>query len=422
MIFNFFKGKSEYTKNILTLVTGTGIAQLVPLAVSPIVTRLYTPEDFGMIALYMSIVSILVVLSSGRYEMAIMLPKNDSDVSGILRLIALLTLCVSFLLLIIICFFANEIAIFLGSEELSSWLYLIPVSIILTVMYQSLNYLAIRASKFKLLASNKVIASTSNASLQLGVGYTLNTPWGLLLGHLASLSFCLYILLKRKTIRLFFSLSRGDVKSSAREYANFPKYDMPAILVNLSANQLPLVVLGKFFGLGVLGAYSFMYKILMMPVGLISNSVLDVFKQKATSDYNRFGNCRGVYFSTFKHLILISGPIFIVFFIFSPDLFSFIFGSEWKEAGEFARIMAPMFFFKFVTSPLSYTLFVTGKQKQNLKGQVAILFVSLMAVLAGLYFDDVFIFLVSLSFLNSLIYIFYLFFSYRCSLGDVAHD
>lgn len=414
--------RSDYTKNVITLMTGTGLAQLVPILISPILTRLYSPEDFGLIALYLSIVSIMTVLSTGRYEMAIMLPDKDDDVKGILKLIFNLTLCMSLVYFIIVLFFSNEIGMFLGSEKLAPWLYVIPLSIILTSTYQSLNYLLIRTNNFKRLASNKVISSTSNSSLQLGVGYTLSTPWGLLLGHLASLIFSIGMIVKSKCIHHFFSFRNSNSVDAAYKYKNFPRYDMPAVLINLLANQVPLLVLAKYFGLGTLGAFSFMYKILMMPVGLISNSVLDVFKQKATKDYNLLGNCRDVYLLTLKQLIILSGPIFIIFLIFSPEIFSFVFGAKWRLAGEFAQIIAPMFFFKFVVSPLSYTLFIVGKQKQNLKGQIVILLVSILSALVGLYHNDEFIFLMVFSALNSLVYMIYLFVSYKYSLGNLVND
>lgn len=421
MFSKFFKGRSEYTKNILTLMTGTGIAQLIPIVVAPILTRLYSPEDFGLIALYLSIVAIITVFATGRYEMAIMLPEKDADVNGILKLIMLLTLTVSLITFIAALLFSHEVAVFLGNEKLVPWLYFIPLSIILTATYQSFNYLLIRTNNFKRLAGNKVISSTSNASMQLGVGYTLNTPLGLLFGHLASLTFSIYMIVKSKLIHHFFSFGNSSATSSAQKYQKFPRYDMPAILINLTANQLPLLVLGKYFGFGVLGAYSFMYKMLMMPVGLLSNSILDVFKQKATEDYNTLGNCHEVYVATFKQLFLLSVPIFVVFSVFAPEVFSFVFGVKWKLAGEFAQVMAPMFFFKFVTSPLSYTLFIVGKQKQNLKGQIGILAASLFAILVGLYFDDAYAFLITFSALNSLVYVIYLFLSYRYSLGNLTN-
>ena len=330
----------------------------------------------------------------------------------------LLTLTVSLVTFIAVLLFSNEVAVFLGNKKLAPWLFVIPVSIILTATYQSFNYLLIRTNNFKRLAGNKVISSTSNASMQLGVGYTLNTPWGLLCGHLASLTFSIYMIVRSKTVHHFFLFRHSSARRAARKHQKFPRYDMPATLINLLANQLPLLILGKYFGFAILGAYSFMYKMLMMPVGLLSNSILDVFKQKATEDYNTTGNCREVYIATFKQLFFLSVPIFVVFAIFAPELFSFIFGVKWRLAGEFAQVMAPMFFFKFVTSPLSYTLFIVGKQKQNLKGQIGILAVSLFAVFVGLYFDDEYAFLITFSALNSLVYVVYLFMSYKYSLGN----
>lgn len=417
MISKLLGGKSEYTKNILTLITGTGVAQLIPIAVSPILTRLYSPEDFGLIALYLSLVSIITVLCTCRYEMALMLPKKDSEVNGVVKLITIMVVCSSLFFLFLFLFFSEKIALFLGNELLSNWLYLIPLSIVLTALFQVLNYLLIREEQFKNLASNKVVSSACNASAQLGVGYTLNSSWGLLLGHIANLSISILLILRLKSIRKYFRFSKSNARIAANEYKKFPLYDMPAILINLFANQIPLLILGKFFGLGVLGAYSFMYKTLMLPIGLISNSVLDVFKKKATVDFQNDGHCIDIYMKTLKRLVLLGVVPFTGLAFIAPELFAFIFGAEWRLAGEFAQYMAPMFFLNFIANPLSYTFFIAGKQSANLKGQVLILGCSILSALIGYFFNDVYLFFLALSSLNCLIYILYIYLSFRYARG-----
>ncbi len=412
--------KSEYTKNILTLITGTGIAQLVPIVVSPILTRLYSPEDFGLLALYLSLVSICTVLCTCRYEMAIMLPEKNSDVNSIIKLLVLVTLISSFVIFLFLFFYSFEVAAFFGNRELSSLIIYLPLSIVLTALFQALNYLLIRDSHFERLAKNKVISSTSNASVQLGFGYTINSSWGLFFGHLASLFVSIFIIFRSKKVNHYFIFKRAKARAAAKEHQKFPRYDMPAILLNLFANQIPLLVLGKFFGLSVLGAYSFMYKTLMMPVGLISNSVLDVFKNKATEDYSKEGTCVVVYIETLKKLIYLGLPIFIFLGFYSPNLFAFVFGEQWRLAGQFAQYMAPMFFFNFIANPLSYTFFIAGKQSVNLKGQTLILLCSVLSALIGYYVSNVTVFIIVFSALNSLIYMLYIYLSYSYSRGKNA--
>lgn len=417
-MINRLKPKSEFSRNVLTLMTGTSIAQAIPIAISPILTRIYTPEDFGIFAIYMSIAAIISVIATGRYEMAIMLPEKDEEVTSLVKLMLLMLSSVILVVFLIVFLFNAQITSLFDNKEIGNWLYFLPVSIFLVGIYQVFNYLLIREKNFKRLAKNKVIVSTTNGSTQLLIGLSLQNSFGLLLGNILGYIVSIYFILKNKVINKYFKFKNLPIKNVAKEYKKFPQYDVPSVLVNVLANQLPILTLGKFFGLGVLGLYSLMYKVLMIPINLLSNTILDVFKQKATEDYNRLGNCRDIFISTFKKLILIGIIPFSILGVFAPDIFAFIFGEKWKVAGEFAQIMTPMLFLKFVINPLSYTFYIAQKQHLDLIGQVLLfLFVSI-SIFIGLEFNNAEMLLISFSISYSIMYILYLTFSYKYSKGN----
>jgi len=411
------KPKSEFSRNVLTLMTGTTIAQAIPIAISPILTRIYTPEDFGVFALYMAIASIISVVATGRYEMAIMLPKEEEDVKSIVKLIMFLLSIVTFITFLIVLFFNQAITNLFENPEISNWLYFLPISIFLVGLYQVYNYLLIREKNFKRLSTNKIIVSTTNTSTQLAYGFTLSNGFGLLFGNIIGYIISIYFIIKSKAVDKYFNFKSNTIKKAAKEYQNFPKYDVPSVLVNVVANQLPLLALGKFFGLGVVGFYSLMYKVLMMPIGLLSSTVLDVFKQRATEDYNKYGNCKDIYAKTFKSLALLGIVPFTILGIFAPEIFAFIFGENWKVAGTFAQIMTPMLFLKFIINPLSYTFYVAGKQKIDLYGQILLLLITIFAIYIGLQFNSEKTILITFSLGYSIIYIIYLAYSYILSKG-----
>ena len=190
------KPKSEFSRNVLTLMTGTTIAQAVPIAISPILTRIYTPEDFGVFALYMAIAAIISIIATGRYEMAIMLPKEDEDVNSIVKLILILLSSISVFVFLIVFLFNQEITNLFENKEISNWLYFLPLSIVLTGIYQVFNYLLIREKSFKRLAKNKVIVSTSNASTQLAIGLGSASSFGLLFGNLTGYIVSIFFIIK----------------------------------------------------------------------------------------------------------------------------------------------------------------------------------------------------------------------------------
>ena len=131
-LFNKKDFFGEFSKNVLVLMTGTTIAQAIPIAISPILTRIYTPEQFGIFALYLSISSFFAAASTGRYELAIMLPKNDEDAANVGVLAMIIALCISIFTLILIIIFNHQIASLLNNEDVSTWLYFIPVAVFLT--------------------------------------------------------------------------------------------------------------------------------------------------------------------------------------------------------------------------------------------------------------------------------------------------
>jgi O-antigen/teichoic acid export membrane protein len=348
-----------------------------------------------------------------------MLPKRDDDVKALVKLIALLLGSVVFIVLLIVSIFNAQITSLFENKEISNWLYFLPLSILFTGMYQVFNYLLIREKNFARLAKNKVIVSSSNASTQLAIGLTLQNSFGLLLGNLMGYIISMSFIVKSKVINKYFFFKGISVKNVAKEYKKFPQYDVPSVLVNLIANQLPILALGKFFGLGVLGFYSLMYKVLMMPINLLSNTILDVFKQRATEDYNKYGNCEDIFVKTFKKLILLGIIPFSILGVFAPEMFSFVFGEKWKVAGEFAQIMTPMFFLNFLVNPLSYTFYIVQKQNINFFGHFLLLLLAFVSIYVGVILDDVYTLVVLFSVSNSMVYILYLITSYKFSKGNI---
>jgi O-antigen/teichoic acid export membrane protein len=149
---------------------------------------------------------------------------------------------------------------------------------------------------------------------------------------------------------------------------------------------------------------------LTAPVSLLAASVLEVFKRQAVHEFQTVGNCKKAYRSTFKALVALGlGPTLIIF-AFAPDLCAWIFGEPWREAGDFARILAPLYFFTFVASPLSYVFFVVGKQKVEFLWQIALFITTITLFLAPLTLKQV---LWNYTIFYSLLYVIYLCLSYR---------
>jgi O-antigen/teichoic acid export membrane protein len=192
---------------------------------------------------------------------------------------------------------------------------------------------------------------------------------------------------------------------------------MPANLINMVSNQAPVILMSNFFGSAVVGFLNLSQKVLGSPLAVFSKSVSDVFRERASRDYRAHGDCRSIYLKTMKSLALISFLPFLLLFIAAPDLFAFVFGASWRTAGEYARILALMFFFRFTVSPLSYVFYIAEKQAIDLAWQVVLLGVTVLAILAGVWRGSPRFSLLCFSIGYSLMYLAYLVLSYRCAKG-----
>ena len=215
--------------------TGSIIAQAIPIAISPILTRIYTPEDFGIFALYMSIASIFATFATGRYELAIMLPKKDEDAANILFLSLMITFVVSFVSFIIILLFNQEIVSFLESPSLSNWLYIIPSSVILTGLYQSFNYWNNRKKQYKRLAVSRVTQSAVTGSTNLGMGFSGFGVSGLIVGGLAGQGVSTSVLgrfIWKNDRKMFHDLNKIKFIALMKKYKKFPLLNLPNAVID----------------------------------------------------------------------------------------------------------------------------------------------------------------------------------------------
>ncbi|WP_418497829.1 lipopolysaccharide biosynthesis protein [Flagellimonas sp.] len=423
MDFKFLK--SKFSRNVLTLVSGTAVAQAIPLGLSPVLTRIYSPNDFAVFAIYMSVVAVGTVLVSMKYDLAIILPTEDKEAGNIALLALFIAALTSFILLLLVLFLNVEIAAMLTSEpeqkkEVAKWLYFTPLSVFLMGVFNALSFWLNRNSDYKTMAKSKVVNSGSMTGTQLLIGTTTNTAHGLISGFIFGRALSVFYLMKRVrngNANFLFHYNKESMSKMANRYKRFPIFTLPGEFVNVISNQLPVFLLGNYFNAGILGNYSLMERVLNAPISLLGRSVLDVFKQKASEDYITQGNCREIFVKTFKTLAALAILPCLVLFLFGPFLFGFIFGNEWSIAGEFAQIMAVLFFFKFIASPLSYMFNIAEKQHIDLIWQIGLFTVTVTSFAVGVSYDNIRLALICFTGSYSLLYIINLYLSYQFAKG-----
>lgn len=360
--------ENDFAKNILTLLTGTTAAQIIPFAVSPVLTRLYSPDDFGVLALFFSICSILSVVAAGRYELSIVIPEKDEEAANIVALAIWISVFFALFMQIVFAVFNSGIASLLGNESISFWLYFVPLVVFMMSLYNILRYFSIRIKDFKNVAVTRAVKSASGAFIKLGLGFAGFTSGGLVAGEVASHFFGNTSLVRNVYRRkeLFSGVNRAKMVEEAKKYSDFPKFSLPGALSNALSLNLNSFFLTSLFSLAVLGQYALVNKAVSVPLTLLGSSVSDAYFQRAARERNETGSAKNAFIQSAKYLSFIAVPVFLVLFFFGNEFFAFVFGESWRIAGSYAKILSFLVAVRLVASPLSVTMSTFEKQKTSL--------------------------------------------------------
>ena len=416
-MINKLRQKSDFSRNVLTLMTGTTIAQAIPIAISPILTRIYTPEDFGLFALFVSIVSIMAVVSTGKYEMSLILPKKDTFAYQLLILSGIIVLVSSisylFSLLIANTFYSID-AIY----------YLLPWTVVFIGLNNIFDKYNNRIKNYKLMSYQRLIKTTieSIVSITFMVLFHLKTGliWGFVLGFLVSNITMLYLNIKSFQQKAF-TVSKAKMKILANKYINFPKYNMPHAMLNTVSANAPIFLIPIFYGNATLGLYAFGLKIVQAPLGLLSTAIFNVLGQKMAEEYAKGNEILSIYKTMLKKLSLVAIAM-IPFFIFADDIFAFMFGSAWIEAGEYIQILSPWILLIFIGAPLSTIVHIYNQQRKALIIEVISIVVKLLILVLFGSLSSVEITLITLSIFSSCVILYSLSWYFSLVKKDVRNN
>lgn len=360
--------KSSFSKNVALLMTGTAISQILGVILYPVITRFYSPEDFGLYVLFNSLLGMLVVLGALRYEFSIPI--------AISKFKALNALFMSFLILILFCmiiavcifFFGDKLLEILDAEKIAPFKYFLVLGVLFAGIYSILNQWALRVKVFKKLSITRVSRSLGLNISQILFGVFKLGGVGLILGKIIG-EFSGNIVLLRHVIKsekkIISQFNSEEIKQLLIRYKKFPLYTAPTQLFNKAGLELPVIFVTSIYGSEVVGLYGLAHLIVSIPMTLIGGAVGDVFYAEAAASGRQHPE-KLLLRSTklLKQLIYLGiGPLVLLVF-FGPSLFGFVFGENWTESGIYAQIIAFLVFFRFIFTPISRVFQAFEKQIQ----------------------------------------------------------
>ena len=396
--------------------TGTLISRVIPFLLAPVLTRIYTQEEFGRVALYLSVTQVFSVIACGRYEMSIVLPENKKEALSSMLLSVIIAFFTSFVLFVIVILFSTSLSVYLEDPKIEKWLYFLPLSIFLQATFMALSFYMVREKKFKDIAVSNIAKTFGAGLLQILLGVVKKVYDGLLIGEVFSYLFGNFRYLKQinKEKEVIKSITKKDLKSTAKRYKNFALFSTPSILLNsLSVNVINFFI-PKLYSLSVLGNYSLSYKYIMFPITLIGGSVRDVFFQELNQVKHEQVKAKKVFVKYSLFLFISSFIICTVLYFIIEDLFMLVFGKEWQLAGEISKILLPLVMVRFCVNPVSVVLMVYEKQKMEFVVNSLLFLAGLGAIaISGFCKHDISMFVTIFMILNVIIYIIVYFLFYK---------
>ncbi len=357
--------QSPFVRNFVTLATGTAIAQAISILSSPVLTRVYSPHDFGLFAVFMAIVSSFTPVLSGKYEVALLLPKDDKEGLDLLGVAFWFCVCFSLFFFVVVCFGENILDRLFDAGKLGRWIFALPAIFLFTGCLNVLIYFANRSKKYTYISKANIVRSSVmflfSASLgMLGCGFA-----GFIIGLCISLSVSIVFLLfceKKSLVQGILQWDRDKYQTMIR-YKDFPLYNATSGLLDGITLALPVFFLSHYFSEATVGFYALVVRVGTTPLFFISNSISQVNLKQVVDIINSHGRLQPYLLKLTGGLVCIAVPFIIILEILAPKIFIVVFGNEWGDAGSFLQILLPAMGVRFIASTLSSTLGGTNNNK-----------------------------------------------------------
>lgn len=384
--------RSPVLRNIATVASGTAGAQVITLALMPVITRIYGPETYGVLGVFMSLAFMLIPVAALTYPVAIVLPRRDADARGLIRLSLLVACAFSVLVAAVIALFGEKLASLAGITQIAPFLMLLPLVLLAGAALEVTQQWLVRQQRYRLAAGVAVQQAIAHNGLRIAVGLVHASPAVLLLS--TAVGPVLHTLMLNWSLRRSPSVNAQEAAPEAQrsthelalQYHDFPLYRAPQMLINAISQNLPTLVLAMFFGPIAAGFFALCKQALNVPTQLVGKSVADVYYPRINTAVQDHQPITAMLVKATAALALVGLLPFALVFCFGPQLFALVFGEQWAVAGEYARWLALAEYMIFVSRPCTVAVPALALQGRFLIFEVLSTTLRIAALMAGALF------------------------------------
>ena len=373
---------SPLFQSIGTLLTGKSFAFIIALVLTPVIARLFTPEHFGVLAIFLAMANVLGSVASLRYERAIALPRRDAQAMQLawLSLGLLVGACSGITALLVAVRFAGVELLII--EKIGLWAWALPFAVFIIGLISILEIWLIRTRQFHSIAFSDATGALLTGSSRVSFGVASGSSVGglivgLLIGKLGRI-----LLLLRATVRNNSNLSKritsGTVKQLLSEYRDFPAYNAPSVFFRSLSNQLPVLVFGVVFSPLAAGFYAMAERVVRMPLVKVASVIRRVYVQKLAEDMNGHKSLKSAVLGATGLMFAVALLPVTLLSLYGEATLAFVLGEQWRPAGLLVEIIVPWLLLVWTALPASSALLVLREQLLWLRFQFTLMILRLL--------------------------------------------
>ena len=382
--------KSSSVRNFAKLLSANVVAQVIGLVIYPILTRIYAPEDFGLLNLFLSIGNVLVVLALADYYYSIVLPKEEKHAVALVHTSFMLLLIVTAIVFFSV-FLSHPISRLFKSPDFVKYYWMMPLYVFVMGAWNILNYWYVRQKQFGRISGYQISQSILSAAGKISLGYAgilqAGMIYSVVISPLLSLIISLLSVL-RKCILPLKKISWSNIRQQAYNYRNFPLFVLPRSFVNVLAGQLPVLLLTPFFGAKSVGLLSMAVLLGYTPIGTISRAIYQVLYQNTTQRVHAHQPIGRIFWQFIGYSSLVIIPVFVILLFVLPDFTAWLLSEEWRVVGSYIRWMLPWLYLSLIVGSTCYLSDVFMQQKTGLLFEVLLAVCRTVGLCLGIYFHD----------------------------------
>lgn len=383
-----------FWRNVGNLFSGTVIGQALPILAFPLLTRIYPKDIFDVYFIYSSLILLTQIIANLQYHYALLMPKKESDARALLFVNVAISFCVSLLLAAVILTTLPFLSKIIENKILLSWIWFIPLSTLFLGLNETFMFYLNRLQKYTFMTYGRICKGLLMMGGQVVfgiIGFTVDgLVWGLLIGQGISVLLLFFLVIKSDSTCFVFH--KGDVKGLMIRYKDMPLFNTAISFISNLSGQLPVFLLTRYYGTGASGDFGMANKIVNTPMGMISQSVGQVFYREVSDIMHTGRDLKQFVHRMYRNMFRMAIVPFALVLLTAPWLFEWVFSEGYQSTGYMAQVLIPFYFISFINNPMSGLLTMLNRQKWGAAYQFALLVARLLALGLGIAFiDNVFI-------------------------------